>query len=98
MVPVAPVMEADTDLQDPVIEPADRCTGVAPERLEGLVLLKELAGIELLDPSDERFGRRIVAPGPVRSRDIAPRNALRRAGRLALAASGLWRVRRREVP
>jgi len=91
-------MEADPDLQDAVIEPADRGAGIAPQGLDGLVLIEELAGVELLDPSEERIGRRIVAAGPVGFLDLAAGNALRRAGRLALAASGLWRVRRREVP
>src|SRR5258708_6046592 len=59
MVAVVPVVEADADLEDAVIEGADRRTGVAPEKLEGLVLLEELAGVELLDAADElgRWGR-----------------------------------------
>jgi hypothetical protein len=48
-VPAAPVMKPDPDLQDPVVETAHRCARVAPQDLEGLVLLEELAGVELLD-------------------------------------------------
>ena len=53
----APVMEADADLQDPVIQRAHRCARVAPQQLEGLVLLEELAGVELLDAAQQRFWR-----------------------------------------
>ena len=98
MVAVAPVMEADPDLQDPVVEPADRRAGVAPERLKGLVLLEELACVELLDPPQERIGRRFIAAMPIGLLDLAARDACWRASRLPLAASGLGRVRRREVP
>jgi hypothetical protein len=55
-VPAAPVVEADTHLEDAVIEAAHRSGRVAPEELERLVLLEELAGVELLDTAEERFG------------------------------------------
>jgi hypothetical protein len=97
VVAVAPVVEADTDLQDPVIEAADRRARVTPERLEGLVLFEELAGVELFDPADERLGRRIAASRPNVLLDRATGNALRRPGRLAIAASGLGWVRRRAI-
>ena len=48
-VPAAPVMETDAYLQDPVIQTAHRRGRVTPEQLERLVLLEELAGVELLD-------------------------------------------------
>jgi hypothetical protein len=95
VVAVAPVMEADTDLQDPVIEAADRRACLTPERLEGLVLFEELAGVELLDAADQRRRRRIGASGANVFVDRATGNALRRPGRLAIAASGLGSVRRR---
>jgi len=57
-VPAAPVVEADADLQDPVIQVAHGRCGVAPQQLESLVLLEELARVELLDAAEERFGRR----------------------------------------
>ena len=97
VVAVAPVMEADTDLQDPVIEAADRRAGVTPQRLEGLVLFEELAGVELLDAADERGWRWIGAPGTDAFVDCAAGNALRRPSRLAIAASGLGWVRRRAI-
>ena len=53
----APVMKADADLQDPVIEAAVRSARVAPEQLERLVLLEELAAVELLDALEELGGR-----------------------------------------
>lgn len=89
VVAVAPVVEADPDLQDPVIETADRRARVTPERLEGLVLFEELAGVELLDAADERLRRSIGASGTNVFFDRATGNALRRPGRLAVAASGL---------
>jgi hypothetical protein len=91
------VMETDADLQDPVIEAADRRACVAPQRLEGLVLFEELAGIELLDAVDERFRRWIGASGADVLVDCATGNALRWPGGLAIAASGLGWVRRRAI-
>ena len=60
-VAAAPVMEADPDLQDPVIQTADRRGRVAPEQLERLVLLEELIAVELLDAAEKRFRRRVGA-------------------------------------
>jgi len=97
VVAVAPVMESDTDLQDPVIEAADRRARVTPKRLEGLVLFEELAGVELLDAADECRRRWIGAPGTDIFVDGAAGNALGRPGRLAIAASGLGWVRRRAI-
>jgi hypothetical protein len=97
MVAVAPVMEADADLQDPVIEAADRSACLTPQRLEGLVLFEELAGVELLDAADEGFRRWIGASGTNVFVDGATGNALRRPSRLAIAASGLGWVRRRAI-
>ena len=54
-------METDADLQDAVVQAADRGAGLAPQRLERLVLLEELASVELVDPLDELAGRGIVA-------------------------------------
>jgi hypothetical protein len=52
-------MEADAHLEDAVIEAAHWRARVAPQKLERFVLLEELTGIELLDPVEERFRRRI---------------------------------------
>ena len=97
MVAVAPVMEADADLQDPVIEAADRSACLTPQRLEGLVLFEELARVELFETADERLGRRLAASRTNVFVDSATGNALRRTGRLAVAASGLGSVRRRAI-
>jgi hypothetical protein len=43
------VVEADADLQDAVIERSYRGVRRAPEELERLVLLEEVAGVQLLD-------------------------------------------------
>jgi hypothetical protein len=37
---------------------AHRCGGGTPQQLERLVLLEELAGVELLDAPEQRFGWR----------------------------------------
>ena len=52
-VALLPVMETHADLQDPVVEPAVRSAGVAPEQLERLVLLEELPVIELFYALEE---------------------------------------------
>ena len=88
-------MEADADLEDAVVQRADRSARLAPQDLERLVLLEELAGVELLDPPDQRIRCRV---GAARTRvlvDLAAGDTLGRPGRLPLAASGLGRVRRR---
>lgn len=95
MIAVAPVMEADADLQDAVVEIADRRPRGAPEELEGLVLLEELAGVELLDAVDELRWWGCVAPRARILVDGAAGDALGRPARLAVAASGLGWVRRR---
>jgi hypothetical protein len=92
MVAVAPVMESDADLEDPVVEPTDRTSGIPPQRLEDLVLLEELAGVEQLDAADERLGRRLSAARARSFVDLATGDALGRPLRFALAASGLGRV------
>jgi len=52
-VAIAPVMKTDADLEDAVVQASDRCARVAPQELERLVLLEELAGVELLDAVDQ---------------------------------------------
>jgi hypothetical protein len=89
----APVVKADTDLEDAVIEAADRSGRVAPQELERLVLLEEVARVELLDAAEERFGWRVGAAGPSRLVRGAGRLPLGRAGRFARAATGLGRAR-----
>ena len=61
-VAVAPVMEADADLQDAVIQISIRGARLTPEELEGLVLLEELAAVELGDAAEQRRRWRVVAP------------------------------------
>lgn len=95
MIPVAPVMEPDADLQDAVVQAADRRACAAPEQLQGLVLLEELSGVELLDAAEQLGWRWIGAPGARLLVDGAAGDALGRTDRLAVAASGLGRVRRR---
>jgi hypothetical protein len=58
-VAAAPVVKPNADLEDAVIEAAHRCARVAPQELEGFVLLEELAGVELLDAAEKRLRRSI---------------------------------------
>jgi hypothetical protein len=92
-VPAAPVVEADADLEDSVIETADRRARVAPQDLERLVLLEEFAGVELLDAVEQRSGRRVGAAGACGLVRCAARLPFRRARRFARAATGLGRAR-----
>jgi hypothetical protein len=87
------MVESDADLEDAVIETADGRARVAPEELERLVLLEELARVELLDAVDERLWRRIGAAGAGRFVWCACWFPLRRARRLARAATGFGRAR-----
>jgi hypothetical protein len=86
-VSLAPVVEADADLEDAVIQAAVRRPGVSPEELEGLVLLEELAVVELRDALDELGRRWLVAASPDRLEDLPAGDALRRSGRLPVAAT-----------
>jgi hypothetical protein len=88
-------MEADAHLEDAVIEAAHWRARVAPQKLERFVLLEELTGIELLDPVEERFRRRIGTARAGRLVGCAARLALRRPRRLARAATRLGRARTR---
>jgi hypothetical protein len=92
------VVEADADLQDPVVQTPDRDVGRAPERLEGLVLLEELAAVELLDRVRQLVRRRVVAPRPGRlaGDGLALRAAFDLAGSRGRRGVGLvrpWRAR-----
>jgi hypothetical protein len=57
------VIEADADLKDAVIERSYRGVRRAPEELQGLVLLEEVARVQLLDAPPELVRRRLVATG-----------------------------------
>jgi hypothetical protein len=91
-VPLPPMVEADADLQDPVVEPAVGRTRRAPQELEGLVLLEEFALVELLDAGAELGRQWLAAACADRFDDRAAGDALRPAGRLSFAA-----IRRRAL-
>src|SRR5262245_5914961 len=57
----AQMVERDTNLQDALIEVADVPPLGAPQEFERLVLLEELAAIELGDALEKQRGRRLVA-------------------------------------
>src|SRR2546430_17683632 len=61
-VPSTPVMEADTDLKDAVIQLAHGCGGGAPPQNKRFVLPREPSGAHMPRPREEgpraRFGRR----------------------------------------
>ena len=86
-VSLPPVVKADADLEDPVIEAAVRRAGVAPEELERLVLLEELALVELREALQELRRRRQVAARADGLVDLAARDTFRRARGLAVAAT-----------
>lgn len=62
-VAATPVVEADPDLKNAVVQMPHRRGRVSPQDLERFMLLEELPGVELLDPAQERFGRRFGAAG-----------------------------------
>src|SRR6266850_778410 len=60
MVQPTQVVERDADLQDALVEMADVAALGAPQQLERLVLLEELASIELRDGVEQQRRRRFV--------------------------------------
>src|SRR5919109_2207697 len=60
-VPASQVLEAHADLQDPLVEVADRVGLLDPLHLERLVLLEELAPVEFLDALPEARWWRLAA-------------------------------------
>src|SRR5439155_17066405 len=89
---VAPVMKANTHLQDSVVQPADRRACVTPQELERLVLFEELAGVELLDAPDQLRRSGLIAPRVRGLLDRTAGDALRPPRRLAVAATRLRRA------
>ena len=63
----------DADLQDPLVEVADRVALLDPLELERLVLLEELAAVELLDALAKARRRRIAAAvrAPAAARSVS---------------------------
>ena len=60
-VTTSPVIEADPDLQDALVQVADRVRLGDPDALEGLVLLEEFPPVELLDAMKQGRRRRVIA-------------------------------------
>jgi hypothetical protein len=61
------VVHTHADLQDALVQVANLVGCRPPEHLEGLVLLEELARVELVDRLDERWGGGLSAcPAQVR--------------------------------
>src|SRR5439155_27307229 len=86
-VAVPPVVKADADLEDAVVEAAVGRSRRSPEELERLVLLEELAAVELLDAGAELRRWGLVAAPADRLVDRAAGDALWRSCGLAVAAS-----------
>ena len=86
-VALPPVVKADADLEDAVVEAALRRAGIAPEELERLMLLEELGSVELLDALQELRRWRQVAARADGLVDLATRDAFRRTRALAVAAT-----------
>ena len=89
----APVVEADPDLQDPVIQMTNWRGRVPPQELERLVLLEELAGVELLYPPEKRLRWGVGTAGASGLIRCAGGLPLGRSRRFARAATGLGRAR-----
>jgi hypothetical protein len=87
-------VEAHADLEDAVIETTVGRAGGAPEELERLVLLEELARVEFCDPFSQLGRRRLGATSADGLVDFAAGYALWRARGLAVAAAR-WRARTR---
>ena len=62
-VAITPVVEADANLEDALVEVADRVGLPDPDPFQGLVLLEEFLLVELFYPGDQRRGRRVIASG-----------------------------------
>ena len=60
MIEPAEMVKRDADLQDALVQIADVAPLGAPQQLERLVLLEELAAVELGDPFQQRRRRRFV--------------------------------------
>jgi hypothetical protein len=88
------VVKAHADLEDAVIESAVGRTRGAPEELERLVLLEELAGVEFCDAFSQLGRRWLGATSAEGLVDLAAGHALWRARGLAVAAAR-WRARTR---
>jgi hypothetical protein len=68
-VALAPVVETDADLQDALVEIADRIRLLDPDPFQGLMLLEELLLVELLDAGEQCLGWQVIATaGASRSR------------------------------
>jgi hypothetical protein len=87
VIALAPVMETDADLEDAVVELAVGRPCGPPQELERLVLLEELAAVELRDALGQLRRRRIVAARAERLVDGPTRDSLGRARGLAVAAT-----------
>jgi hypothetical protein len=88
------VVQADADLQDAVVQRPVGRAGGAPQEFERLVLLEELARVELLDAATELARRRLVATRADGLVDRAAGDAFRWPRGLAVAAIW-WRARTR---
>jgi hypothetical protein len=60
-VALSPVVEADTNLEDALVEIADRVRLLYPDAFQRFVLLEEFLLVELFDPGEQRRRWRIIA-------------------------------------
>src|ERR1700682_698813 len=92
-----PVVEANPDLQDALIEVANGVGLVDPDPLERLVLLEELLPVELGDAMKQGLRRGFVAASGATGRRFLRVDAHRGTARCAAVTpgSGGWRARSR---
>ena len=74
------VVHADADLQDPFVEMADLVGRRPPQQLEGLVLIEELACVELMNG----FGQLRRSRRTARRDEVSRLQAFDRAGKLGM--------------
>ena len=76
-VPVSlpPVVKADADLEDPLVQVADRIELRDPDGFERFVLLEKLLAVELLDTGEQPGRRWLIAPSGACGRRLSGRSS-----------------------
>ncbi len=69
-VAASPVVQADADLEDALVEVANRVGLDDPDRFERFMLLEELLPVELRDPLEQGWRWRVIAPAGARRRRL----------------------------
>ena len=73
-VSLPPVVKADADLEDPLVQVADRIELCDPDGFERFVLFEKLLAVELLNTGDQPGRRWLIAPGGAGGRRLCGRS------------------------